>query len=191
LKKLINGLTVVLDMILFIGSNFIRVMRMPPIEVSRSGYGIGGIRRTDVNDALSLYRKLQNGLPLSLPKRFLYFFFGPRLIFAARSGYRQKLSGVGLYYFTQKDIKENTIHQGFTGVSENLRGKGLGTAIRKTALIHFSRSGLSGVSSRVSASNIASIKSNQNLGFKVQDVYFDNEMKKKRYYMVCRFNEKI
>lgn len=123
---------------------------------------------------------------LGLFKRWVLYATGRRLSFALIDDSRNEVVGLGLYYFNARDLRDGTVHVGFTGIAPYLRGRGIGTKLRRHALRHFARTSfIRGVSSRVSLNNPASLVSNINLGFKERERYFDPILEVERVYLVC------
>jgi GNAT superfamily N-acetyltransferase len=98
-----------------------------------------------------------------------------------------KIIGMELYYFNRRDIKENTIHQGFRGILPMWQGKGIGTLLTGHAVNYFKNNRLDGILSRVSLSNLASLQSNMKFCFRPIGDYFDKEMRESRYYLIYSF----
>lgn len=132
-----------------------------------------------------LYAVLNRGARLGLEKTILLRLLGERLCLVARRAGGDELVGMVVYYFNARDRREGTVHEGYIGLREAERGAGLGTFMRRHALENFSRSGLSGVSSRISVGNLASLKSNCRLGFVPVETYFDASMGEERHYLRC------
>lgn len=132
-----------------------------------------------------LYASLNDGERLGLPKTIVLRLAGARLCLIARHVDSGEVVGMVIYYFNARDRKEGTVHEGYIGLREAERGRGLGTFMRRHALRNFARSGLSGVSSRISTGNLASLRSNRSLGFVTVETYFDPSMGEKRYYLIC------
>ncbi|HYD60716.1 MAG TPA: GNAT family N-acetyltransferase [Noviherbaspirillum sp.] len=135
-----------------------------------------------------LYERL-NHRPFAPDKRLLLAMLGSKLALVVRNEASGKVVGLAYYYFNARDRMEGTIHVGYSGVAEDVRGCGLGTFMRRHALANFAASGLGGVSSRISASNGASRRVNEKLGFIIVETYFDDELKELRHYMVCDLNK--
>lgn len=143
--------------------------------------------KQDFKSVDNLYRKYHSGgLPLRL--KVLLLLMGQRLCVILESP-ANKAFGFEIYYFNPRDIEEGTVHQAFTCV--NITGKGLGTALRRHSLDYFASHGFRGVSSRVSLSNLPSLKSNMKLGFKVIEQYFDEEMQEERAYLRVELNKTV
>lgn len=133
-----------------------------------------------------LYAALHDGRRLGLAKRLVIRWWGTRLCIIARDARSEEVVGMAMYYFNARDRAERTVHEGFSGLLECFRGRGVGTALRQHALRHFGRCRhLKGVSSRVSTDNAASLKSNLRLGFVEQERYYDCALGVERMYLVC------
>jgi GNAT superfamily N-acetyltransferase len=160
-----------------------RVMAVSKIPSSKHGsVEIHGMRLRDLGQVCQLYSKLNEGEKLGLLKLLFYSVFGSRMALVASQ--QGTVSGFEFYSFGVRDLEENTVHQSFTGVANAAQGKGLGTAIRKHAIRHFGRTALAGISSRVSLSNVPSLRSNEKLGFHVVERYFDPARQEERVYLI-------
>jgi len=135
---------------------------------------------------VSLYPEFHQGNELGIAKRAMLPLAGKKLCLVVEDAIDKRVVGYSLYYFNHRDVKEKTVHEGDTGILPEYQGRGIGTALRLHALRHFARSQtINGVSSRVSLNNLASLKSNINLGFKEQERYYDPVMEEERVYLVC------
>lgn len=127
-------------------------------------------------------------------RRLLYRWFGSRLIMLGvvrkNSNAFSRIVAIDMYYFNRRDLREGTIHEGFVGVELGFEGKGVATMMRRLALEHFTTSGLSGVSSRISLNNKGSLRSAENLGFKSVEKYYDDVLKEWRGYFVAGLDSK-
>ena len=101
----------------------------------------------------------------------------------------RSIVGINFYYLNFRDFKEGTVHEGFVGVAPGFEGQGIATAIRRLAVRHFENSGFSGISSRVSCSNFASLKSARKIGYEPVEKYFDDLSGELRFYLVCKLKE--
>lgn len=137
------------------------------------------------------YTLLTQGGRLERKKLAVLRLLGPRLCLVARAAGPGDILGMAIYYFNQRDRKDNTIHEGYIGLHEAMRGRHLGTFMRQHALAHFSMSGLSGMSSRVSSGNLPSLRSGMKLGFEVAETYFDHSLGEERHYLICDFRRNI
>lgn len=100
------------------------------------------------------------------------------------------LKGLSLFYFNERDLAEQTIHEGFIGVSEELTGKGFATAMRRKAKMHWRQaSGLHGISSRITLDNTASVASGIKAGYKCVETYDDGLSGKNRGYFINPLGE--
>jgi len=139
-----------------------------------------------IQGVLSLYTRFHDGKEMDLSKRLVLYLAGEKLCLVVTDEQTHEIVGYSLYYFNARDRKEGTVHAGDTYLLPEYRGQGIGTAQRRHALYHFARCPfLKGISSRVSLNNHASLKSNENLGFKPIERYYDRSMNEERVYMVC------
>jgi RimJ/RimL family protein N-acetyltransferase len=150
---------------------------------------ICGSSRKELSEALHIYSLFNNKNKIGIAKYAVYLLFSKKVVFIAKDVSMHKIIGTELYYFNSRDIKENTIHQGFRGVLPAWQGKGIGTSITRHAVNHFKNSRIDGISSRVSLNNLASLRSNMKLGFRPVEEYFDKSMQEKRYYLICPFGK--
>ncbi|GBU28555.1 hypothetical protein R84B8_02115 [Treponema sp. R8-4-B8] len=139
----------------------------------------------DLKDVLNIYSLFHNNKKIDISKRITYHFLYKKCVFTVRDINTSMIIGIGLYYKNKRDIIENTIHEGFTGILPEWQGKKIGTILRLHAINHFKRNGMNGISSRVSLNNYPSLKSNINLGFRPVDKYFDKDLNEERYYLIC------
>jgi len=191
---------------------FKRAMRLPKLLLSTMTFlarnlwmakDIPSISRGEFNDVefhpctgdlvphvANLYEEFHPGKKLGPAKKNTLRLAGHKPCLVVKGKKSQRIVGYSLYYFNHRDIKESTVHEGDTGLLQEYRGKGIGTAQRLHALRHFARcTFINGVSSRVSLSNLASLKSNQNLGFKEKERYFDEKRGEERVYLVCELSQ--
>lgn len=169
--------------------NQARFCKLLPIEnCDARNYVIRGADANDLEQLKIIYRQLNNSdlsaFYIKLLKRH-----ARKLILVAEISKESKNSiiGMDMFYFNPRDFKEFTIHEGFIGIVPEFEGKGIATAIRKHAIEHFRRSGISGISTRISKSNVGSLRSAQKLGFEPIEEYYDPVMKEDRYYLICHF----
>jgi GNAT superfamily N-acetyltransferase len=149
---------------------------------------IKGAARKEIKEILAIYSYFNDFRQIAFEKRILYFLVSKKCVFAAKDMEANKIIGVELYYFNNKDIDDHTIHQGFRGVLPAWQGNHIGSKITAHAVNHFKRGCFDGISTRVSLNNIPSLKSNSNQGFRPVEKYFDADMKEERYYLICPFN---
>lgn len=161
-------------------------------EIKRQCYNdlvVRGYAKDDELQVASIYSQL-NEIEFSSFHKKLYSGFGSKLLIVAESKVSGKLVGMDMFYFNPRDFKEDTVHEGFIGVLPEAQGQGLATLMRKAAVEHFSKNGLEGISTRISISNLGSLRSAEKLGFKVVDEYFDKPMNEGRCYMVLKLNRR-
>lgn len=153
----------------FILRNLLHAIRMPHLPlVSISGdVQLAPYRSSDRTIVNQLYRDYADR-GLSLRTKVLLSLVGARLCFVARKEANLTI-GVQLFYFNERDHKENTIHEGFVAVAPAYQGQNIASTMRLRSLQHFKHCGLAGVSSRVRSANAASLKSAQKAGFLVAE----------------------
>lgn len=154
-----------------------------------AGLVFRGYSQSDVRGVARIYEEL-NGTVFSMSQRTLYRCIGNRCLFVVEqidvTG-RSRIIAMNMYYLNRRDIQENTVHEGFIGVIPEFNGKGIATKMRRLAIEHFKAAGLSGISTRISLDNVASLVSAQKLGFVPSEEYLDAVTGVKRYYMVHKF----
>lgn len=135
---------------------------------------------------VGLYPEFHKETKLGIAKKAMLRLAGKKLCLVVEDAINKRVVGYSLYYFNFRDIQERTVHEGYTGILPEFQGRGIGTAQRLHALQHFARCPfIQGVSSRVSLNNLASLKSNLNLGFEEKERYYDQTMGEERVYLVC------
>lgn len=164
----------------------------PIFEVREGRFVYRGIINRDLRDLSILIGQLNNGIGFTPSRRFLYRLFGDRLVVVAEIETIEgpNLVGVDLYYFNARDIAEQTVHEGFIGTNPSFRGLGVAGKMRALAVDHFSKNGLNGISTRISLSNEASLKSARMLGFEVAESYTDPTSGEPRFYLVKALNRR-
>jgi len=103
-------------------------------------------------------------LDLNFWRRLLYRQQGERLVYLAL--YEGNLAGFDMFYF-REDEPSDVIHEAFIGVSERFRGRGISSALRRSAVEHFGGAGLRAISSRISQDNDRSLQSARSVGFEI------------------------
>jgi RimJ/RimL family protein N-acetyltransferase len=181
----------ILNSIIFVFTNVKSGLKLSsmPNKLSNGIFFRGVRSKQDRQFVYDLYGLFYPEKKLHWSKKVIYWFAGSKLLMTAWDEKESMILGINIYYFNQRDIQEHSIHEGFIGVYPEWQGKRIATNMRRLALSHFSANGLDAVSSRVSLSNIASLKSNQNLGFKPVEKYFDEKMNEERYYLKCDLSQ--
>lgn len=149
-----------------------------------------GYSRADADAVAKIYEQLNDGAAFSMMHRMLFRFIGKRCLFVVEKKYcdgASEIVGINVYYLNKRDIQEHTVHEGFIGVIPEAGGLGIATKMRKMAIAHFKASGFSGISTRISLDNAASLKSAKNIGFQPVEKYVDRSTGEQRYYMICKF----
>lgn len=145
---------------------------------------------SDEKSIAAIYEKLNNGEKYSLMQRILFNRIGHKFMFVVEKinplG-RSEIVGMNMYYLNKRDLQENTIHEGFIGVLPEIAGQGVATNMRKMALNHFKIQSFSGISTRISSKNYASIASAKKIGFQTVEEYEEHTTCSQRLYMICHF----
>lgn len=164
--------------------------KLTPFNAARHGaFVVEPFSRTHLGAVDRLFFSVNGGTRLGVRRKAILWLFGSRLCLVARDVERREVVGVVIYYFIAKDWRDSIVHEGFIGLQEGVRSVGMGTFMRRHALENFARSGLSGVSSRISVGNLPSLKSNEKLGFIPVETYFDSSMREKRHYLICSLSQ--
>lgn len=188
LKKIKSKFSNLKKKIHFIVLNLIKAVKIKPVKTyHNNGIKYSGLNKDKFKKFCDLYMQMHNGKGLDWPKLIIYYFFGKRFVFLASTDDKEEIIAFAMYYINFRDIADSTVHQGFTGVIPEYRGRKFATKIRTMAKAHFKKSGFKGISSRVSLSNTPSLKSNLNLGFKPVERYYDKSLNEERYYLICKF----
>ena len=149
---------------------------------------ISGVSRKELKDIYAVYARIYNNKYPKIQSRIVYFFLSQKCVFSAKEKTTGKIIGIMLFYKTKRDVIENTIHIGFTGILPEFQGQKIGTKITVHSVNHFKKSNLNGISTRISLNNLPSLKTYMGLGFKPVDKYFDKKINEERYYLICPFN---
>ncbi len=154
-------------------------------ESLREGIVYRGARRSEILLLRELYLSLNPGGTFSLFRAGLSFVTAPKLVVLAYSIEQKKLVGLDFFYFNKRDLEEHTVHEGFIGVSRDFEGRGIATQMRLLAKHHFEKAGLSGISSRISQANAASLASARKVGFEPVLLEPARVSDNEEYYLVC------
>lgn len=150
-------------------------------------YIIQGCKYHQLKEAETVYRDL-NGKNFSNIQKILLKLYSKKSLLVAVDKSTHKIVSINLFYVNHRDYIENTIHGGYIGVLPDYEGKGIATNMRKFAKSYFKKSGFSGISSRISKNNIASLKTAEKVGFTPIEEYYDNILGEERYYLRCNLN---
>jgi len=175
--------------LLFLINNIFYCLKLQPVVPFKINdqFDILPMNKSYINEIDRIYSLFSNGEHISWEMKLLFYLCGKTLVFLLYDKNIHDVIGVEFYYFNRRDIKENTIHQGFRGVCNEYQGRGLGTHLTQYAHSTYSKSALYGMSSRVSCDNLPSLYSNKKIGFVSVEKYFDSNINKDRYYMICKF----
>lgn len=161
-------------------------------EIVVDGMLYRGANSSDLETVSNIYERLNNGTKLGIFRRILYSIVGSRILLLAFKNHESNpvIVAINMYYLNRRDVKENTIHEGFIGVMAEAAGKGVATQMRNIAKLHFGSNGIKGISTRISVNNLGSLRSAKKTGFVPVEQYYDSEMKEDRYYMICELQRK-
>lgn len=175
----------------FAGRNISAARRLIEIRSEEIGELLfRGYSPSDADAISKIYYELNNGVDFSGLQRVLYRCIGKRCLLVVEqrdAAGASKIVGMNIYYMNKKDVKENTIHEGFVGVVPEACGRGIATKMRQMAIWHFKSAGFSGISTRISLKNSASLVSAKKIGFQPVEKYQEPSTGEQRYYMVCKF----
>ena len=154
---------------------------------------ISGITFESILDLERFIKFTNNDYKLDFYHKILFWIIRKKMIFVAypKNIIKTKsIAAINIYYFNKIDRKENlnTIHEGIISVDPLYRDLGLATAMRKFAKNHFSKSNISGISTKIDISNTFSLKSAVKNGF-----IFNKDITKKyclenEKYLIARIN---
>ena len=175
----------------FVVRNFISARRLAEIKNEEvSGLLFRGYSASDVEVISKIYQQLNKGASFSRVQRGLYSHIGGRCLLVVEQKDAigvSRIVGMNMYYLNRRDVQEKTIHEGFIGVVPEAGGQGVATKMRQAAIRHFKLAGFSGISTRISLNNSASLMSAKKIGFQPVEEYQEPSTGEKRYYMVCKF----
>lgn len=148
-----------------------------------------GLRRAEVPVLEKLYAELSGVKRLPLHLRCVYRIFGNRMVVVAidESNGAGDIIGIDMFYFNDRDLRDRTIHEGFIGVIQTFRGRGIATGLRRCAIRSFRDDRIVGISTRIDIDNVMSMNSAINTGFKPLERYRDERLGVDRYYLVNYF----
>lgn len=172
-----------------LGRNISRAARFTPLpQATQEGVVYQGLTHHWVDDAKRLCVDLRNGRRWGVGRSLLLRVLGKKLVIIAVSQEdSSRLLGVNVYYIERRDVGQRTIHEGFIGVVPEGRGRGISMAMRRHAIEHFKTARLSGITTRISQSNQASMAGARKVGFEPLEEYVDGDRAETRYYLMCRF----
>lgn len=174
----------------FIFINITKFMFIRKIDVIEfDEFTIRGCKRHELKKVTQFLEEMKSNAISSFYKKIIYFLFSEKIIFLVLEKNKEneiKVVGINLYYINFKDLKNSTVHGGYIGVLPMNQGVGIATKLRWAAKKHFYKVGFWGISSRISISNRASLKTAEKMGYVVEYKYYDSSMNEERYYLVCK-----
>ncbi|PXX95533.1 GNAT family N-acetyltransferase [Halomonas sp. LBP4] len=150
-----------------------------------------GMEAREYGQVMKLYASLHGGRRPNWVIRAVCRLLGAKmtLIAVARYQGQARVVGMSMFYVNRRDIADETIHEGFIGVSPDMTGRGVASELRRMAIHHFEANGFKGISSRISLDNEASLASAEKLGFVPVERYHDPVMRADRQYLIRWFQD--
>ncbi|PMR70730.1 GNAT family N-acetyltransferase [Halomonas heilongjiangensis] len=166
-------------------------------KVSRIGCGVRegivyrGMEAGEYGQVMELYASLHDGRRPNWVMRAVCRWLGGKmtLVAVARHQGQARVVGMNMYYVNRRDIADETIHEGFIGVSPDMTGRGVASELKRVAIHHFETQGFKGISARISLDNKASLASAEKLGFVPVERYHDAAMRADRQYLIRWFQD--
>ncbi len=138
---------------------------MSPIEEKEEqGYYLGGLKPEQIAEFNKLYTLVRNHKPLNFWRKVLLKYRGDVLCGVIMNSDRI-IIGFQLHSFKKNEIRQKIIHAEYSGVHPALQGQGLNRVLRKHTASHFANQGIKGISSTISKTNFASLKTAGYLGY--------------------------
>lgn len=187
---MISRVRSIVGSVAFVVRNLAFVRKIGAIEKQEfDGLRLRGYVDADFHSVSEIYSNLNRNSSFSGLYRSLYRRIGKRCLFLVEQENVPGMPiivGMNMYYLNKRDVLENTMHEGFIGVLPEVGGRGIATKMRQMASQHFKAAGFSGISTRISLSNAASLASAEKIGFQPIEEYFEPSTGEQRYYMVCQ-----
>lgn len=186
--NIVSRMNNLVSVVRFILRNSFMLLRMKiiPGKYLQSSLMIRPCLRYEVGDVLRMRRHI-DGEHFSLPVRLLIKIFPGKTCFVVVNS-SGRIVALTVYYFNGRDRLEKTIHEGFIGVAQFSRGLGIASMIRKYLKEEFAKEPfLTGISSRITLDNVASVKTGEALGYHLIETYDDPVSGQKRGYFVSNF----
>ena len=154
-------------------------------EISVNGVMYRVAKKNEFKKINEIYKYFHKGENISILKKFIYKYINSKLILIAVTNENggENIVGMNMFYFNKRDIADKTIHEGFIGVLPKLNGLGIATNLRLFAIKYFKRNNINGISSRISADNIASLKSAEKINLLPVEKQIDEITNKEIYYL--------
>lgn len=186
---MIARINVLLDVIRFLLLNLYCANKINPYSImAGNGFVVRGYKKEDMQQITKIYSALNGNAKFVWYRKWLFNLVGSRLMLVAVNAgdSDDALVGMNMYYFNPRDVRENTIHEGFIGVVPEMNGRGIATAMRLHAKQHLALAGLDGISTRISLANTSSLTSAERVGFVPVEKYIDMHNGELRYYMISK-----
>lgn len=120
---LLNKLKSIINLLYFIYINLKTVLKIRTIEPQTDDALIfSGLNANDSKEAFRLYTELNSVKKINFQNKLLWHYLGNKFCFIAKTN-AGRIVGLSFYYVNFKDISENTIHEAFTKVDTEFRGR--------------------------------------------------------------------
>jgi RimJ/RimL family protein N-acetyltransferase len=162
----------------------IKVPKIEPQIINNIKYR--GYLKSDNDQLRKLYNNSSNFLHYNIMINFFKIIGSHSIIIAVNFDdiKREILVGANIYYISNNDYDQNTVHEGYIEVIPSMQNQGIASNMRKIAQKHFLNSGFSKISTRISKYNLPSLHSAFKNGFKIIHEYTDKATYETRYYMI-------
>ncbi|MHA7924117.1 MAG: GNAT family N-acetyltransferase [Marinobacter sp.] len=150
-------------------------------------YTIKPMSLVDAWHSVGLFHKVFDDESYSIFKAAFLLLVGRRFSTCIRDE-NKKIVAFQFCRLGNRDLVEGTIHESFIGVHPDHAGRGLATSMRWFSVKSFKNNDFAGISSRVSLSNLGSLKSAENVGFCILESYLDGSGRQEAY-LILRFDE--
>ncbi len=166
----------------FLIRNIKNVEKLPELNSKIIGeFCIESCQKSDFNHVSKLHKLLRDGRGLNFWRKVLYKSKGKKLMFLIKD-INKKIIGFQMFYFKEDEIENKIIHEAFIGIKREFRGNNLSAELRKYSIEHFSKTGLSAISTNIPTNNEPSKTSAQKSGFKLHKEKTKNNILRFFYY---------
>ncbi|QIB52617.1 hypothetical protein [Pseudomonas sp. OIL-1] len=167
-------------------------LRLPAVQSeTENGITYRGMHRSELTSINNLYVLMNGGSNIALARRFVYWLVGNKIVIVVskKEQGEEKIIGLNMFYFNKKDVRQNTIHDGFVGIEHSFQGLGIGSRLRRKGVVNFGGTYLSGISSRIDVDNKASLAVTLKVGAEPVEQYTDPVTGAERYYLINWFDK--
>lgn len=123
------------------------------------------ITAADSGRFAAIHADLRPGKHLSAWRKWLYRRAGSKLAWVLETA-APRFVGFNMYYFREGEWTRGIVHEAFIGVVAEYRGRRLADTMREAAAARFAAAGVFGISTRIHADNLPSLRSAERQGFR-------------------------